>query len=112
MPTIWYGVHQPISAAKAAAKGWNTINLDSAEEARECADAYWDAADENDAPSRVGRSRDLIVQVEVRPAQLLKHRQCWLLHNAIFGRDQTSQRRSHLGDLFKFALCAGDRELA
>jgi alkanesulfonate monooxygenase SsuD/methylene tetrahydromethanopterin reductase-like flavin-dependent oxidoreductase (luciferase family) len=62
MPTIWYGVHQPISAAKAAAKGWNTINLDSAEEARECADAYWDAADENDAPNvLIGLGRFIVV---------------------------------------------------
>ena len=40
LPPIWYGVHSPQSAARAATRRWQTINLDTADEARECNDAY------------------------------------------------------------------------
>lgn len=39
-PPVWYGVHAVESAQRAATRGWNTISLDAAEEARECNDAY------------------------------------------------------------------------
>jgi alkanesulfonate monooxygenase SsuD/methylene tetrahydromethanopterin reductase-like flavin-dependent oxidoreductase (luciferase family) len=35
-PRVWYGVHTPESAERAARNGWHTINLDTDEEAREC----------------------------------------------------------------------------
>ncbi len=35
-PRVWYGVHTPESADRAARRGWQTINLDKADEAREC----------------------------------------------------------------------------
>lgn len=35
-PRIWYGVHTVRSADRAARMGWATINLDLADEAREC----------------------------------------------------------------------------
>jgi alkanesulfonate monooxygenase SsuD/methylene tetrahydromethanopterin reductase-like flavin-dependent oxidoreductase (luciferase family) len=37
---VWYGVHAVESAQRAAARGWNTISLDAAEEARECNEAF------------------------------------------------------------------------
>ena len=39
-PPVWYGVHVPESAERAARRGWPTINLDMDYEARECNDAY------------------------------------------------------------------------
>ncbi|MDB5651618.1 MAG: Flavin-dependent oxidoreductase, luciferase family [Hyphomicrobiales bacterium] len=39
-PPVWYGVHTPESAGRAARRGWQTINLDTAEEARGCNEAY------------------------------------------------------------------------
>ena len=39
-PPVWYGVHAVESAQRAATRGWNTISLDAAEEARECNEAY------------------------------------------------------------------------
>jgi len=39
-PPVWYGVHAVESARRAAAKGWNTISLDAADEARECNEAF------------------------------------------------------------------------
>jgi alkanesulfonate monooxygenase SsuD/methylene tetrahydromethanopterin reductase-like flavin-dependent oxidoreductase (luciferase family) len=39
-PPVWYGVHVPASAERAARRGWPTINLDLDDEARECNDAY------------------------------------------------------------------------
>ncbi len=35
-PRVWYGVHTPESADRAARRGWHTINLDMDHEAREC----------------------------------------------------------------------------
>jgi alkanesulfonate monooxygenase SsuD/methylene tetrahydromethanopterin reductase-like flavin-dependent oxidoreductase (luciferase family) len=39
-PPMWYGVHAPESAARAARKGFNTISLDNAAETRRLTDAY------------------------------------------------------------------------
>ncbi len=39
-PPVWYGVHTPESAERAALRGWNTINLDLADEARECNEIF------------------------------------------------------------------------
>ncbi len=39
-PPVWYGVHAVDSAQRAAVRGWNTISLDAAEEARECNEAF------------------------------------------------------------------------
>jgi alkanesulfonate monooxygenase SsuD/methylene tetrahydromethanopterin reductase-like flavin-dependent oxidoreductase (luciferase family) len=39
-PPVWYGVHSPESAARAALRGWQTISLDAVEEARACSLAY------------------------------------------------------------------------
>lgn len=39
-PPVWYGVHSPESAERAAQRGWRTISLDAAEEARACSEAY------------------------------------------------------------------------
>ena len=39
-PRVWYGVHTPESADRAARRGWQTINLDMDVEARECNDVF------------------------------------------------------------------------
>jgi alkanesulfonate monooxygenase SsuD/methylene tetrahydromethanopterin reductase-like flavin-dependent oxidoreductase (luciferase family) len=39
-PPVWYGVHSPESAERAALRGWQTISLDAADEARACSQAY------------------------------------------------------------------------
>jgi len=39
-PRVWYGVHTPESADRAARRGWHTINLDMAIEARECNETF------------------------------------------------------------------------
>jgi hypothetical protein len=39
-PPVWYGVHSPESAERAALRGWQTISLDAAAEARACSLAY------------------------------------------------------------------------
>ncbi len=39
-PPVWYGVHTEESARRAAQRGWNTINLDTADEAGECNTAF------------------------------------------------------------------------
>lgn len=55
MPPVWYGVHSPPSAERAAMRGWQTINLDTAEEALECNHAYRQAAE------RQGRANDALL---------------------------------------------------
>ncbi len=39
-PRVWYGVHTPESADRAARRGWQTINLDMADEARACNETF------------------------------------------------------------------------
>ena len=39
-PPIWYGVHAPDAAERAARRGLHTINLDSAAETRACSERY------------------------------------------------------------------------
>lgn len=39
-PRVWYGVHTPESADRAARRGWQTINLDMDHEARECNEVF------------------------------------------------------------------------
>jgi alkanesulfonate monooxygenase SsuD/methylene tetrahydromethanopterin reductase-like flavin-dependent oxidoreductase (luciferase family) len=39
-PRVWYGVHTPESAGRAARRGWHTINLDMDYEARECNEVF------------------------------------------------------------------------
>lgn len=42
-PPLWYGIHSPDSAARAARMGSNVVSLDTAEETRTFADSFRDA---------------------------------------------------------------------
>ena len=63
-PRVWYGVHTVESAERAARRGWQTINLDLADEARECNIAFrktWREA-QGDAPlPLMGLGRFIVV---------------------------------------------------
>ncbi len=63
-PRVWYGVHTVESAERAARRGWQTINLDLAHEARECNIAFrktWREA-QGDAPlPLMGLGRFIVV---------------------------------------------------
>ncbi len=39
-PRVWYGVHLPASAARAARRGWHTVYLDLDTQARECNEVF------------------------------------------------------------------------
>jgi alkanesulfonate monooxygenase SsuD/methylene tetrahydromethanopterin reductase-like flavin-dependent oxidoreductase (luciferase family) len=63
-PRVWYGVHTVESAHRAAVRGWQTINLDMAHEARECNIAFkekWSQV-QGDAPlPLMGLGRFIVV---------------------------------------------------
>jgi alkanesulfonate monooxygenase SsuD/methylene tetrahydromethanopterin reductase-like flavin-dependent oxidoreductase (luciferase family) len=63
-PPIWYGVHAPEAAERAARRGLHTINLDTAEETRACSDRYravWRET-RGDAPlPKLGLGRFIVV---------------------------------------------------
>jgi alkanesulfonate monooxygenase SsuD/methylene tetrahydromethanopterin reductase-like flavin-dependent oxidoreductase (luciferase family) len=63
-PPIWYGVHSPDAAERAARRGLHTINLDPAAETRACSDRYravWRET-HGDAPlPKLGLGRFLVV---------------------------------------------------
>lgn len=64
-PPIWYGVHAPESARRAAAKGYNIASLDTAEKTHEFADAFREAFAEAGGSERnqpkIGMSRFITV---------------------------------------------------
>ena len=76
MPRIWYGVHSPPSAERAAKRGWHTINLDEADEARECNDAYRHAMERSDPADEylLGLGRFIIVADTDREAEAIARR--------------------------------------
>jgi alkanesulfonate monooxygenase SsuD/methylene tetrahydromethanopterin reductase-like flavin-dependent oxidoreductase (luciferase family) len=63
-PPIWYGVHAPEAAERAARRGLHTINLDPAEETRACSERYravWRET-RGDAPlPKLGLGRFIVV---------------------------------------------------
>jgi alkanesulfonate monooxygenase SsuD/methylene tetrahydromethanopterin reductase-like flavin-dependent oxidoreductase (luciferase family) len=84
MPRVWYGVHSPPSAERAARRGWQTINLDSAEEAFECNKAYRQAAEPSDHASDhlLGLGRFIVVADTDSEAQTIAHRAYPLWHKS------------------------------
>jgi alkanesulfonate monooxygenase SsuD/methylene tetrahydromethanopterin reductase-like flavin-dependent oxidoreductase (luciferase family) len=76
-PPVWYGVHSPESAERAALRGWQTISLDAAEEARACSQAYRRALRER-APAAeeplLGLGRFIVVAETDREAEELATR--------------------------------------
>jgi alkanesulfonate monooxygenase SsuD/methylene tetrahydromethanopterin reductase-like flavin-dependent oxidoreductase (luciferase family) len=63
-PPIWYGVHSPDSAERAARRRLNTVNLDPAGDARVATARYletWQALHPGSAPPRLGLGRFIVV---------------------------------------------------
>ncbi len=60
-PPVWYGVHSPDSAERAAMRGWQTISLDTAEEARACCEAYRSARGAGHDEALMGLGRFIVV---------------------------------------------------
>jgi alkanesulfonate monooxygenase SsuD/methylene tetrahydromethanopterin reductase-like flavin-dependent oxidoreductase (luciferase family) len=84
MPRVWYGVHAPPSAERAAKRGWQTINLDTAEEALECNKAYREAAARSDHAGDylLGLGRFIVVADTDREAQAIARRAYPLWHKS------------------------------
>ena len=81
MPRLWYGVHSPVSAARAGQHGWHTINLDTAEEARECNDAYRASA-ATSGDHLLGIGRFIVVAETDREAEAIARRAYPLWHRS------------------------------
>jgi alkanesulfonate monooxygenase SsuD/methylene tetrahydromethanopterin reductase-like flavin-dependent oxidoreductase (luciferase family) len=63
-PPIWYGVHSPASAERAARKGLNTVSLDPPAETRACSERYrgtWHTVHGDAAPPMLGLGRFIVV---------------------------------------------------
>jgi alkanesulfonate monooxygenase SsuD/methylene tetrahydromethanopterin reductase-like flavin-dependent oxidoreductase (luciferase family) len=63
-PPIWYGVHSPASAERAARKGLHTVNLDPPADVRAATDAYlrvWRETCGDAPPPKIGIGRFIVV---------------------------------------------------
>jgi alkanesulfonate monooxygenase SsuD/methylene tetrahydromethanopterin reductase-like flavin-dependent oxidoreductase (luciferase family) len=63
-PPIWYGVHAPDSAERAARRGLGTVSLDPPAETRACTERYrttWDVLRPGVPPPRMGLGRFIVV---------------------------------------------------
>jgi alkanesulfonate monooxygenase SsuD/methylene tetrahydromethanopterin reductase-like flavin-dependent oxidoreductase (luciferase family) len=63
-PPVWYGVHAPDSAERAARRGLNTINLDPSAEARIATQRYietWRELNGDKPPPKLGLGRFVVV---------------------------------------------------
>lgn len=64
MPPLWYGLHTPESADKAAKRGFNMVSLDGIELARPTGIAFrdaWDAAHPDGAGPMIGLCRFIVI---------------------------------------------------
>jgi alkanesulfonate monooxygenase SsuD/methylene tetrahydromethanopterin reductase-like flavin-dependent oxidoreductase (luciferase family) len=63
-PPIWYGVHAPDSAERAAARGLNTVSLDPPADTRACSERYratWTRLHADAALPKLGLGRFIVV---------------------------------------------------
>jgi alkanesulfonate monooxygenase SsuD/methylene tetrahydromethanopterin reductase-like flavin-dependent oxidoreductase (luciferase family) len=70
-PPLWYGVHQPPSAERAARTGMNILSLDTVAETRACTDAYrrvWTELHGKAALPMMGLGRFLVVNKDPKQA--------------------------------------------
>jgi alkanesulfonate monooxygenase SsuD/methylene tetrahydromethanopterin reductase-like flavin-dependent oxidoreductase (luciferase family) len=70
-PPVWYGVHSPDSAARAARRGLNIISLDNAADTRRFTDAYraaWRETHGNAPEPRIGISYFVVVDEDEQAA--------------------------------------------
>jgi alkanesulfonate monooxygenase SsuD/methylene tetrahydromethanopterin reductase-like flavin-dependent oxidoreductase (luciferase family) len=83
-PRVWYGVHSPASAERAGQRGWQTINLDTAQEAFECNTVYRQAADGGAIVTDylLGLGRFIIVAETDQEAHLIARRAYPLWHKS------------------------------
>ena len=83
MPPVWYGVHSPDSATRAAQRRWQTISLDAAEEARDCSQAYRAALPSGEgAELLLGLGRFIVVAETDAKAQAIARRAYPYWHTA------------------------------
>ncbi len=107
-PPIWYGVHAPEAAERAARRGLHTINLDSAAETRACSERYravWRET-RGDAPlPKLGLGRFIVVADSDEAALALARRAYPKWHEAftflprMHGVKQTHPRPSDFDTL-------------
>ncbi len=76
-PRVWYGVHTPESADRAARRGWHTINLDMDYEARKCNETFrkvWREAQQGKPLPLMGLGRFVVVAETDEKAQAIARR--------------------------------------
>jgi alkanesulfonate monooxygenase SsuD/methylene tetrahydromethanopterin reductase-like flavin-dependent oxidoreductase (luciferase family) len=85
-PPVWYGVHSPEAAERAARKGLNTVSLDPPAAARISTDRYratWRAANGDAPPPKLGLGRFIVV-AETDEAALALARRAYPVWHASF----------------------------
>jgi alkanesulfonate monooxygenase SsuD/methylene tetrahydromethanopterin reductase-like flavin-dependent oxidoreductase (luciferase family) len=84
-PPVWYGVHSPEAAERAAKRGLHTINLDQTAETRACSERYravWRET-RGEAPlPKLGLGRFIVVADTDDAALTLAHRAYPIWHDA------------------------------
>jgi alkanesulfonate monooxygenase SsuD/methylene tetrahydromethanopterin reductase-like flavin-dependent oxidoreductase (luciferase family) len=100
-PPIWYGVHSPESAARAARRALHTVNLDPPADVRACTERYrqtWDMLHPGEALPKIGLGRFIVVAPSDEEALRLARR-AYLVWHASFthlfrlhGRSQAHPR--------------------
>ena len=76
-PPLWYGLHSPESAERAAAKGYNMVSLDGIELARPTGmrfRAAWDETHPNGPDPRIGLCRFIVLSDDDESARALAKR--------------------------------------
>jgi alkanesulfonate monooxygenase SsuD/methylene tetrahydromethanopterin reductase-like flavin-dependent oxidoreductase (luciferase family) len=76
-PPLWYGIHSPQAAERAARLGMNVMGLDGAEQVRACADrfsAVWKEAHGEAPPPKIGLARFVVVGKNAREARAAARR--------------------------------------
>ena len=100
-PPIWYGVHSPDSAERAARRGLNTVSLDPPAETRASSERYratWNEARPGVALPRLGLGRFIVVAPNDAEAMSLARRAYPVWHDSftflfrLHGRSQMHPR--------------------
>ena len=111
-PPVWYGVHSPISAERAARQGLNIVSLDPADKTRSFTDRYrdvWrDAQQHNNSEPLIGLGRFIFIAENDEEAMRIGRRAYPRWHrsfNHLFhlrgGKGPVHQRPADLDTLIK-----------
>jgi alkanesulfonate monooxygenase SsuD/methylene tetrahydromethanopterin reductase-like flavin-dependent oxidoreductase (luciferase family) len=111
-PPVWYGVHSPVSAERAARQGLNIVSLDPADKTREFTDRYrkvWrEAQEKNPVAPLIGLGRFIFVAETDEEALKIGRRAYPIWHrsfNYLFhlrgGKGPVHQRPSELDALIQ-----------